>query len=440
MKKVIFDVGIMLLSMWSLTACSNGDDEVKNHPEPDEVTEIGIWPHPGTGQKIKVIDETANYDNVFYSNTIKDRTVKVDHVSYDKMPEGLKETLKQWGMSGKTNVFRCEWNDKTFYHLVGGFYEDSYGVYDTSGEHMNIQYSREYQRFIEKSKNVVCVMILKPETQEEVIGAPNHLVGIWQNDWEHTHYNDGGMKDTIVTIHKDNDIFVKQIKSFDSDGQGYLRTIIYNRHGGDTMVATDRFRYELNDYSTYSNSYENYCYTCYFEGGDTIKYQAMMREGGAQNFDHLSMFGISYPWYKMETDDLREPNAMEVPPIYCTPDRLESDPYVGKWVGYSYGESMVPQQIITWVFRENRTGYWMSDNKFVASFAFTDFTKQNTDGYSTRLICYDYDTGFISWEATKEPVERMLSVSADGMQMTMEDMYYYDSMNKRNLIKFHRVK
>ena len=48
MKKVIFNVGIMLLSMGSLTACSNGDDEVKNHPEPDEVTEIGIWPHHGT--------------------------------------------------------------------------------------------------------------------------------------------------------------------------------------------------------------------------------------------------------------------------------------------------------------------------------------------------------------------------------------------------------
>ena len=107
--------GLILAAV--LVACSK-DDEGGVVVKDDQVTEIGVWPHPGTGRLIRVIDETANYDNVYYENDVRNRMIGVEHVSFDQMPENLKETLRLWGMSGLTKVFRFEHNNETYYHFL----------------------------------------------------------------------------------------------------------------------------------------------------------------------------------------------------------------------------------------------------------------------------------------------------------------------------------
>lgn len=57
-------IKLLLLVLAALLVACSKDDGAGSVKKDDQVTEIGTWPHPGTGQKIKVIDETANYGRV----------------------------------------------------------------------------------------------------------------------------------------------------------------------------------------------------------------------------------------------------------------------------------------------------------------------------------------------------------------------------------------
>lgn len=432
--------GLILAAV--LVACSK-DDEGGVVVKDDQVTEIGVWPHPGTGRLIRVIDETANYDNVYYENDVRNRMIGVEHVSFDQMPENLKETLRLWGMSGLTKVFRFEHNNETYYHFLAWFYDYNYGLYDASGEHINMPLN-DYQSFISDVTNLRCIMVLKPENVKNATGAPNHFVGVWQNDWEHAHrladYS-WDYLDTIVPLHPDLYFNITQVKQFGADGQGYLRTI--RRDEGDPRVYTDRFRYEIDDYFDLSADYRDwhdYLYTCYFEGGDTIQYQAKMTNE-FQVFDHNKLYGFSYPWYKKESDDLSLPNAFDAGSAYKTPRKMEGNPLVGKWTGYYYEDSRVPTHVLTWVFREEDTGYWLIDKMFQEAFAYRSRNEKEVDGTTySQITCFGYDTGFLSEETDDHEVQRMAKFSLNGDEMTLSDMSYIDAVGRLQPVKFHRVR
>lgn len=432
--------GLILAAV--LVACSK-DDESGVVVKDDQVTEIGVWPHPGTGRMIRVIDETANYDNVYYENEVRNRMVGVEHVSFDQMPENLKETLRLWGMSGLTKVFRFEHNNETYYHFLAWFYNYYYGLYDASGEHIDMPFN-DYQNFISDVANVKCIMVLKPENVKNATGAPNNFVGVWQNDWEHVHHlADYGWdyQDTIVPLHPDLYFNITQIKSFGADGQGYLRTI--RRDAGDPRIYTDRFRYEIDDYFNLSADYRDrhdYLYTCYFEGGDTIQYHVKMMNG-FQVFDHNAMYSFSYPWYKKDSDDLSLPNAIDAGPAYKTPAKMEGNPLVGKWTGNYYEDARVPTHVLTFVFREDDTGYWLIDKVFQAAFAYRSRSEKEVDGSTySNITCFGYDTGFLSEETDDHEIHRMAKFSLDGDEMTLSDISYKDALGRYQPVKFHRVK
>ena len=51
-----YHIKLLLLVLAALLVACSKDDGVGSVKKDDQVTEIGTWPHPGTGQKIKVID------------------------------------------------------------------------------------------------------------------------------------------------------------------------------------------------------------------------------------------------------------------------------------------------------------------------------------------------------------------------------------------------
>lgn len=446
-------IKILLLVLATLLVACSKDDGAGSEKKDDQVTEIGTWPHPGTGQKIKVIDETANYEMVYYENQVVNRGIPVEHVNFSDMPEGLKETVRLWGMSGETKIFRCEYNGETFYHMLSWFYDWNYGIYDASGQ-LSSRDGRDYENFIRDSKNVKCVMVMKPEFVKDAEGAPNNLIGVWENDWEHAHVRSDtswDWTDAVIPLHKNSDYLgftIKQIKVFGTDGQGYLRTIKLD-DDGDVFITTDRFRYEINSYFDLTNQYRDryeYYYTCYFEGGDTIQYLAMM-QNNFQKFDHKSGYALSYPWYRKDVDDFVAPaEAMEAPPAYQAPSKVTDNPLVGKWVGYDYGDSQVPKSTFTFVFREDHTGYLLLDNNYYESFAYWDKTYRNIDGSNGQFLgmasdikCFAYDTGFLSLEPEYTCTDRVVKFSLDENQITMTGMTYRDAAGRVVPITFNRV-
>ena len=427
---------VTLLSLWGLiltailVACStdNGNEVVVKE---DQVTEIGVWPHPGTGRMIKVIDMTANYDYVYYENGVRNRRIGVEHVCFNQMPESLKEVLRLWGMSGETKVFRFEHKNETYYHLISWFYDYYYGLYNAEGEHIDMPL-RDYQSFINSIGNLYCIMVLKPEDVWNATGAPNNLVGVWQNDWEHAHYlheYDWGYQDTIVPLHRDMYFNITQILNFGADGQGYLRTI--RRDQGDPPVYTDRFRYEIDNYFDWSAHYpdrHDYLYTCYFEGGDTIQYKAKM-VNDFQVLDHNGSYRFSYPWYKKESDDFSLPKAFDAGSAYKTPKKIEGNLLVGKWIGYHYEDSKEPTHVLTFVFREDDTGYWLIDKMFQGAFAYSSHYGKEVDATTySKLTCLGYDTGFLSENSDDREVHRWVSFSLKGDEMTLSDISYTDAL------------
>ena len=453
MRRFNYHKRLLLVVLAALLVACSTDDGAGSVKKDDQVTEIGTWPHPGTGQKIKVIDETANYEMVYYENQVVNRGIPVEHVNFSDMPEGLKETVRLWGMSGETKIFRCEYNDQTFYHMLAWFYDWNYGIYDASGERSS-KYGTDYENFIRNSENVKCVMVMKPEMVKDAEGAPNNLIGVWENDWEHAHIRTDTSwvwTDSIIPLHNNSyyvDFTVKQTKAFGPDGQGYLRTIKLDEDG-DIFITTDWFRYEINDYFDWTDHYPDtyaYSYTCYFEGGDTIQYPAMMRNS-LQKFDHKSGYAISYPWYRKEVDDFVAPaGAMEAPPAYQAPSKVTDNPLVGKWVGYDYGDSQVPKSTFTFVFREDHTGYLLLDNNYYESFAYWDKTYRNIDGSNGQFLgmvsdikCFAYDTGFLSLEPEYTCTDRVVKFSLDENQMTMTGMTYHDAIGRVVPITFNRV-
>ena len=366
---------------------NNGGEEMPILPEESYGVEIGTFYVENRNMTLRLMDITGLYQEVGYMSW----AVPVNHISYQNMPTGLKEQVKQYALGASSQVYRMKWRGETVYHLICPLYDDIIGVYKASGERIPFSSMEAYLQFLQEISDVNCLLIIDTEVVKSVEGAPNLLEGTWQSDWLHLHHdisstNSGGIDDQ-VELYADLPFSITEICHFKQDGTGYLRTVKTLKNGK-KEVAYDPFNYWLTDYLSNTSGYKGYYYLCVFAAGDTIEYPARSWNDFSNDFDRGFTF-VTYPWYKQKSDSFLSKKG---DPKYGIPERDKKSPIVGRWTGITKSAAQTfGIGSYTWVFRSDGTGYLISGRKFCNSFA---YTVDDENGSDLQLTLYKYDTGF----------------------------------------------
>ena len=129
----------LILFMFCLTALlfscepienNNGGKEMPILPEESYGVEIGTFYVENRNMTLRLMDITSLYQEVGYIRW----AVPVNHVSFQNLPEALRETVKGHALGASTQVYQMKWHGETVYHLICGVYDDITGVYKPSGE------------------------------------------------------------------------------------------------------------------------------------------------------------------------------------------------------------------------------------------------------------------------------------------------------------------
>ena len=345
---------------------------------------IGTFFVENRNMTLRLYDITDLYEEVCYVSW----AVPVNHTRYERLPEGLKEIVKAYGLSFPTQVYQMKWKGETVYHLICAVMDDYTGVYNSSGERITFKSMQDYFQFLQEASDVNCLLIIESERVKSAEGAPNLLVGDWQTDWEHLHHDIS--IDDQVALYNDLPFSITEVCHFEANGTGYLRSVKSFKNGK-TEEALDPFSYWLTDYHTGASgsNYQGYSYVCCFAAGDTIEYTARSYDAFGKTFDRGFTF-VTYPWYKQKSDPFSNKNG---DPKYGNPGKDKKSSIVGRWTGfaksaaYSFGI-----RAHTWVFRGDGTGYQLYGRQFYQSFAYT--TEGN--GNNLQITIYKYDTGFLA--------------------------------------------
>ncbi len=437
-----------------LAALLSGCEPVENNgggeilPEESYGVEIGTFYEENRNMTLRLMDITDLYQEVNYQGW----AVPVSHVSYQALPEGLKEIVKAYGLSFPTQVYRMKWNGETVYHLICSVYDDIIGVYKPSGERVSFASMEAYFRFLQEVSDVNCVLLVDVQVVRSAQGAPNLLVGTWQTDWKHLHHDIGPTSgiDEQVALYADLPFSITEVCHFNADGTGYLRTIKSFKNGS-REVALDPFSYRLVDYHTapgWTNTNQGYSYVCFFAAGDTIEYSARSLDNFSYVFDRGYTF-VTYPWYKLKNDPFSNKKGS---PKYSTPAKEKKSPIVGRWSGYGLSAARTfGVHPYTWVFRNDGTGYMLMGRQFSHSFA---YTVDGKDGSELQLTFYNYDRGFLaddgfwvegdwSYRFSPQPVPKGNQTKAkiydDGNSLELEGWANRAADQSSTPIVFHRV-
>ena len=347
---------------------------------------IGIFYVENRNMNLRLVDVTDQYQQVHYMS----QAVPVDHLRYNNLPKGLRETVKSYGLSGQTRVFRMKWKGETVYHLICTAIDDIGAVYKASGTKVPFAKAEDFIQFLKEISDVNCILLIDVEVVKNAEGAPNRLIGTWQMDWVHLHHDIiPNSIDEQVALYDDLPFTITEVCRFKEDGTGYLRSVKTFKNG-DQEVALDPFTYQLTDFNTNgsgSSAYQGYYYLCCFAAGDTIEYTARSRDGFSKVFDRAFTF-VTYPWYKTDSDSFSDKNG---DPKYGIPGKDSHSTIVGRWTGYK-DDAAFPfgKTQYTWVFRNDGTGYLLVGRQFYQSFA---YTSEGADD-NLQLTIYKYDTGF----------------------------------------------
>ena len=388
MKKIYFPF-VCVISLFILCSCNKDDDTLlptdKPQPINGETIVVGEYER-NDGKKIKLFDITDYYNSICYVYPLSGKAV--NHIAFENLPQGMKETVRNWGAAFPTRVFRTKWKGETVYHLLSLLYDEDYGVFHESGENYKLyQNPNQYVAFIKEQENTECILVLKGEIIKDSTGAKNDLVGMWCNDWQHLTYSTiDGRETDVVQLYPNLPFSITEICKFEDDGKGRLITE-KTYDDGKKEIAVDEFKYEVTDYTIFG-SYE---YKCFFEAGDTINYLARSGDG-FKTFNRMNYF-VNYPWHAVTSYDYDEKSVKGSK--YGTPQRDTSNSIVGKWKGSS-NDCLLAQGVIhyTWVFRSDQTGYLMLDGLFHYSFAYTVNYSKN----EAQVTIYKYDIGFTADE------------------------------------------
>ena len=410
-----------------LPACKPEQMPADEEPYVSDVVgdEIGTYFDEGRQMTFRLLDITELYEEVAYNTW----AVPVNHVRYDNLPAGLKETVKSYGLSSSTQVYSMQWKGETCYHLISLIMMDWDGVYRPTGENVYFATQDAYLEFLQESEDVTCILLTDVDVVRSASGAPRLLPGTWQMDWLHLHHdvNLGSGIDDQVALYPDLPFSITEVCHFDTDGTGYFRSVKSFKDGSEE-VALDPFDYRLVDYHTQDNL-QDYTFVCYFEAGDTIQYTARSLDGFKGNFDRSFGF-VTYPWYKKGSDAFAGKTGG---PKYGVPEKDARMPIVGRWTGTAKSAALVfGIKHYTWVFRADGTGYLLISKQHQYSFA---YTVEGEDPSALQLTIYKYDTMFYTtdgfWQEgdrsyrftptpvpTGEPLKA--KISADGNSLELE--------------------
>jgi hypothetical protein len=271
-----------------------------------------------------------------------------------------------------------EYEGEAYYEIRNLLMSSISDFYDSKGERCNIP---DYKSVTE---GACCILVLDTEIVKSAEGAPNYLIGIWQNDWQHLKHTQG---EAFINLYPDLPFSITEVMQLNDDFTGYLRTVKTYKDGRNE-VALDPFRYELTDYHGGEQyGYHGYSYKCFFEAGDVIEYM----ERSYDDMQTLEKFrSLAYfPWFK-QTCDQFESLEVNVGRKYGLPTKDDSNPIVGRWTGGEYSEYLMKTVSTTWVFRSDNTGYRLLEGTYDVPFAYT----VSYNGSDAEVTIYKYNTGF----------------------------------------------
>lgn len=376
-----------------LAACNriSGNESGDKPLDPASYGErIGTYQVENRNMSLQLFDITDLYQEVHYGSIFLNLAVPVRHTRFDSLPKGLKETVKNYGLSGPTQVYRMKWKGEAVYHLFCLVMDEDKSVYKSSGEQIRFATMDAYFQFLQEISDVECLLLINPEVVKNAEGAPNLLTGTWQMDWEHLHHDVLGNSgiDDQVALYAGLPFSLTEVTRFESDGTGYLRSVKTYRNGK-KEVSLDPFTYWLTHYQTGvgESGFQGYSYVCCFAAGDTIEYTARSYAGFGTNFDRAFTF-VTYPWYKKNSDPF---SGGKDNPKYGNPGKDKQASIVGRWSGTGMSAAhLFGPHSYTWVFRSDGTGYQLLGRQFFQSFAYTVEGRDD----ALQLTLYKYDTGF----------------------------------------------
>lgn len=390
MKRLSMLWAIILIAsgLTALTSCSSNDEDTpvqdeweslglmltREQDKRDTMTVIDYFERNGI--KFHLIDITERFVKALYYD---DQFVPVTHVNLEALPDPIQTIARSWGQSGSvTKVFRLEYEGEAYYEIRNLLMSSISDFYDSKGERCNIP---DYKSVTE---GACCILVLDTEIVKSAEGAPNYLIGIWQNDWQHLKHTQG---EAFINLYPDLPFSITEVMQLNDDFTGYLRTVKTYKDGRNE-VALDPFRYELTDYHGGEQyGYHGYSYKCFFEAGDVIEYM----ERSYDDMQTLEKFrSLAYfPWFK-QTCDQFESLEVNVGRKYGLPTKDDSNPIVGRWTGGEYSEYLMKTVSTTWVFRSDNTGYRLLEGTYDVPFAYT----VSYNGSDAEVTIYKYNTGF----------------------------------------------
>ena len=385
---------LLLSGLATLTGCSSSDEE-SSDDESNIFEVMGLTRKKAQGNnkgiviklfersglKLQVVDVTDQFE----SATFFDKKVPVNHVYVEQLPSTIhKLVFNNTGMGSSTRICRMEYEGEYYYDIYSLFMSTAENIFNSNGERHVFYSTEEYEAFRSKATNICCILVLTTQIVKNAEGAPNYLVGYWQNDWQHLKHTQG---EAFINLYPDLPFSITEVLRLNDDFTGYLRTVKTYKDGRNE-VALDAFRYELTDYHGGEQyGYHGYSYKCFFEAGDVIEYMQRSYDG-MQTLESYRTLAY-YPWFKQANDQFEslEVNAGQK---YGLPARDNNSPIVGRWTGGEYSEYLMRTVSTTWVFRSDNTGYRLLDNQYDIPFAYT----VSYNGSEVEITIYKYNTGF----------------------------------------------
>jgi len=394
-ESILWMLMLLLSGVTTLTGCSSSDEDLSGQ-DPDIYERMGLTRKEGAsdnngivvklfernGLKLQVVDIT----NQFESATFNDKKVPVKHVFVEQLPSAIQELVISTAADLGTRVCRMEYEGEYYYDIYSMFSSTFTNIFNSKGERHDFQGNGDYEAFVNRAKNICCILVLTTERIKSAENAPNYLVGYWQNDWQHLLHD--VYQQATVTLYPDFSFSITEVMAINDDGTGYLRTVKTYKDGTNE-VALDPFTYVLTDYHKNEQYGDiDYSFKCYFAAGDAIEYSVRSYDN-MQSLNNMMSF-VSYPWFK-QTADAFESLSVNAGQKYGNPGRDNNSPIVGRWTGEFKSDRIAATGTITWVFRSDNTGYRLLNGVLNAPFAYT-VTYQ---GSSAELTTYEYNKGFM---------------------------------------------
>ena len=394
-QNLLWLVTLLLSGMATLTGCSSSDEN-PSYQDSDVYESLGLTRKKGVsdsdgivvklfergGLKLQVVDIT----NQFESATYEDKKIPVKHVFVDQLPSAIKDLAISAAADLSTRVCRMEYEGEYYYDILSMFSSTFINIFNSNGERRNFQGPADYEAFINKAKDICCILVMKTERIKSAENAPNYLVGYWQTDWQHLLHD--VYQQASVELYPDFSFSITEVMAMNDDGTGYLRTVKTYKDGTNE-VALDPFTYVLTDYHKNEQYGDiDYSFKCYFAAGDAIEYSVRSYDN-MQSLNNMMSF-VSYPWFSQATDafDSLTVNAGQK---YGNPGRDNNSPIVGRWTGEFISDQIAAVGTFTWVFRSDNTGYRLLDGVLNAPFAYT----VTYHGSEAELTTYEYNKGFM---------------------------------------------